>query len=138
MPTPRETVEEFIRAFIAAWPTGDASGLGRFFGEDAVYHNGPLAPVRGWQAIVDNLAGLMALGGEVGIDMVNTVSEGPIVMTERIDHFRTADTTVSLPVMGILEVHEGRITAWRDYFDLGQFSSQLPAGSAEVTEGPRT
>ena len=34
--------------------------------------------------------------------------------------------TISLPVMGIVEVHGGKITAWRDYFDLSQFASQLP------------
>jgi limonene-1,2-epoxide hydrolase len=27
--------------------------------------------------------------------------------------------------MGTFEVHEGKITAWRDYFDLNQFMSKL-------------
>jgi limonene-1,2-epoxide hydrolase len=25
---------------------------------------------------------------------------------------------VALPVMGVFEVHDGRIAAWRDYFDM--------------------
>jgi len=28
--------------------------------------------------------------------------------------------------MGIVEVNGGKINAWRDYFDLSQFASQLP------------
>lgn len=27
--------------------------------------------------------------------------------------------------MGAFEVHDGRITAWRDYFDMKQFQDQL-------------
>jgi limonene-1,2-epoxide hydrolase len=27
--------------------------------------------------------------------------------------------------MGTFEVHEGKIAAWRDYFDMNQFMSQL-------------
>ena len=34
---------------------------------------------------------------------------------------RYGHATVSLPVMGTFEVHDGKITAWRDYFDLDQF-----------------
>jgi limonene-1,2-epoxide hydrolase len=35
--------------------------------------------------------------------------------------------TFSLPVMGIFEVHAGKITAWRDYFDMAQFTALLAA-----------
>jgi limonene-1,2-epoxide hydrolase len=49
-------------------------------------------------------------------------------MTERVDHFLGNDGTLSLPVMGIIEVHDGAITAWRDYFDLTQFTAQMPGG----------
>jgi limonene-1,2-epoxide hydrolase len=32
--------------------------------------------------------------------------------------------------MGICEVHDGVITAWRDYFDLDHFTSQLAGGES--------
>ena len=35
------------------------------------------------------------------------------------------DRTIALPVAGFFEVHDGKITAWRDYFDMGQFTSQM-------------
>jgi limonene-1,2-epoxide hydrolase len=28
--------------------------------------------------------------------------------------------------MGVFELKDGRIAAWRDYFDMQQFTSQLP------------
>ena len=129
MPTSAETVQKFITAFIAAWPQGDAAKLGSFFNEDAVYHNMPMEPVQGRGAILATLADFMDMGGQVGVDIIHMVADGPIVMTERVDHFIGAERTISLPLMGIIEVHEGVITAWRDYFDLGQFTAQTPDGA---------
>jgi limonene-1,2-epoxide hydrolase len=115
-----------MAAFVAAWPEGDATKLAAFFSEDAIYHNVPMAPVKGREAIQATLGEFMGMGGQVGVDIVHIVADGPIVMTERVDHFIGTERTISLPVMGIVEVHDGQITAWRDYFDLNQFVSLMP------------
>jgi limonene-1,2-epoxide hydrolase len=120
-------VERFMAAFIEAWPTGDAAGLARFFSEDASFHNGPLPPVRGRDAIVKACAEQMTLGGEVSVDIVHLLADGPIVMTERVDYVKLRGSTLSLRIMGVFEVNDGAITAWRDYFDPAEFSSQLAA-----------
>jgi limonene-1,2-epoxide hydrolase len=119
------TVEQFIAAFMAAWPRADADAVADHFAPDANYHNIPLAPVRGRAAIADTLSSFMALGGVIGVDIRHIVGDGPIVMTERIDHLTDDTGTRSLPVMGIFEVHDGLITSWRDYFDLDHFLRQL-------------
>ena len=125
MATPLDTVQRFMAAFVSGWQTGDAGRVAAFFAVDAVYHNGPIEPVRGRDAIEDTLAGFMALGGRVDVDMPYVLANESIVMTERIDHFVRPEGTVSLSVMGIFEVHDGQITAWRDYFDLHQFTSAM-------------
>ena len=125
MATPTETVERFI----AAWPEGDAGKLAAFFSEDAIYHNIPMEPIKGREAIEATVAGFIGMVDQLRFDTTHLVADGPIVMTERIDHFIGADRTISLPVMGIFEVHDGLITAWRDYFDLNQFTSQMAAGA---------
>ena len=114
-----------MAAFIAAWETGDTAAVGVFFAEDAEYHNGPIEPVMGREAIETTLASFMAMGGRVDVDIVHALADESIVMTERIDHFIRPEGTVSLPVMGIFEVREGSIMAWRDYFDLNQFASAV-------------
>lgn len=125
MVEPVEVVERFMAAFEAAWPTADASTLGAFFSDDAVFHNIPMEPVRGREAIEAFLAGLMGMGGEVGVDIRHVLADGELVMTERVDHFTVGGKTISLPIMGTVEVHDGLITAWRDYFDLTQFTAQM-------------
>lgn len=130
MPTPVQTVQDFMATFVKTWPTADPTVLGLFFSEDAVYHNGPLEPVRGRAAIELTFAQFMRTGGQVDVDIIHMVADGPIVMTERVDHLTRADGTIaSLPMMGIIEVHDGLIAAWRDYFDLSQFTSQVLGGS---------
>lgn len=122
---PIATIDQFITAFIQAWPTGDAAELARFFSNDAIFHNGSLPAVHGRDAIVASFAQQMTLGGQVSVDIRHMLADGPIVMNERIDYLTLDNKTVPLRIMGIFEVHDGVITAWRDYFDPSEFSSQL-------------
>ena len=124
-PNAEEVVREFMAAFMTAWPTGDAATLSRFFSKDAEYCNGPLDPVHGREAIVDDLARMMNLGGEVDADIRHLLSDGVVVMTERVDYVRLGGKTASLRIAGVFEVHDGAITAWRDYFDPNEFGAQL-------------
>lgn len=103
--------------------------MGDFFTENAVYRNGPLDPVTGRTAIVATLETFMGMGGRVSVDMVHSLVDGPLVMTERVDYFVNGGHSIALPVFGVFELDGGQISAWRDYFDLGQFTSQLSAGA---------
>ena len=96
-----------------------------FFSDDAVYHNIPVDPVVGRENIRATMAGFTAGVDAVEFDVRHAVADGAIVMTERVDHFHSAAKVISLPVMGVFEVSDGKIAAWRDYFDLNQFMSQL-------------
>jgi limonene-1,2-epoxide hydrolase len=116
-----------MAASISAWSSGDAITLAPFFSEDAEYRNGPLPPVRGRDLIVTSLSEMMSIGGEVDVDLVHMVVDGPVVMTERVDYVKFGEKTAGLRIAGVFEVHNGVITAWRDYFDATEFSSQLSA-----------
>ena len=52
------------------------------------------------------------------------MADANVVMTERVDHFVLANRRASVPCMGIFELREGKIAAWRDYWDLKQFEAQ--------------
>lgn len=116
-------VREFIRAFNA----NDLERIMGFFTKDAVYHNIPVAPVSGLEAIRGVLQGFMGMASEVDWVLHDIAeSEGGRVLTERLDRFLMGETWVELPVMGTFELKDGKISAWRDYFDMAQFQSQLP------------
>jgi limonene-1,2-epoxide hydrolase len=125
-----ESPIEVVRRFCAAWTDNlGAAELAAFFTDDAVYHNIPLAPVTGREAISDTIDSFIR-PGPPGIEaiefrVINIAADGPIVMTERVDAFTLPDKSFELPVMGTFEVSNGKIYAWRDYFDMNQFTSRM-------------
>jgi limonene-1,2-epoxide hydrolase len=118
---------DVVRRFCDSWADGDIDALAEFFTDDAVYHNIPLDPVIGRDAIKATIAGFTANAKGVEFRVHHAVADGPVVLTERTDVFVLPNATIELPVMGAFEVRDGRIAAWRDYFDLDQFMKQLPA-----------
>ena len=125
-----ESPIEVVRRFCSAWSDNvGVAELAGYFTDDAVYHNIPLAPVTGRETIANTIASFIRPGppGIEGIEfrVINIAADGPVVMTERVDVFKVADRTFELPVMGTFEVADGKINAWRDYFDLNQFTSRM-------------
>jgi limonene-1,2-epoxide hydrolase len=121
---------DVVRRFCAAWSANmGAAELAAFFTEDAIYHNIPLAPVTGREVIADTIASVLRPGppGIEAIDfrVINIAANGPVVMTERVDVFELPGRSFELQVMGTFEVTDGKISAWRDYFDMSQFTSRM-------------
>ena len=116
---------DVVTSFCAAWSKLDVDAILEHLHPDAVYHNIPVDPVVGTEDIRATIVGFTAGWDQVVFEVRHAVAEGGVVLTERVDHFVSPARTVSLPVMGIFEVGDGLITAWRDYFDLNQFMSQL-------------
>jgi len=118
---------EVVRGLIDAFNANDLERVLACFADDAVYHNIPVAPVQGTAAIRAVIAGFLGMATEVDW-IVHQLAETPegVVLTERTDRFRIGGKWIALPVMGAFAVRDGRITAWRDYFDMKQFQDQLP------------
>ena len=87
----------------------------------------PVGTVHGPQGIRSVLEPFFAPTVENEFKILREASAGPSVFVERLDRHRIADKWVELPVTGVFEVHEGRITIWRDYFDAATILSQWPA-----------
>src|SRR5699024_10035663 len=86
---------------------------------DSIFHMVPLDPVHGVDAIVGECVKLDGLG-TTDIRILQIAAAGDVVFTERIDALRMGDRVGELPVAGVVETKDGKITAWRDYFDLKQ------------------
>ena len=67
----------------------------------------------------------MAMVERIEFRVKRIATDGDAVLTERTDVFVTKDKSIELPVMGSFELEDGKISAWRDYFDMNQFTSQL-------------
>ena len=119
---------EVVRRFCAAWSNVEPDDIAAFFTDDAVYHNIPMDPITGRDTIKTFIAGFAGGAEQIDFRVRNIVADGPVVLTERVDVFVLPNGKVELPVMGTFEVREGKIAAWRDYFDMKQFMDQMTAG----------
>jgi limonene-1,2-epoxide hydrolase len=119
---------EVVRRFCAAWGKEDLATIVGFFTDDAVYHNIPLAPVTGPEQIRATIEGFSGGVDSIEFRLDAIAANGSVVLTERVDVFVFPNGRIELPVMGTFEVRGGKIAAWRDYFDLNQFMSQMPTG----------
>ena len=116
---------DIVTRFCKTWETVDLDALMEFFADDAVYHNIPIAPVQGKDTIRTTIEGFIGGVDRIEFEVLAIAANGNTVLTERVDRFVRPDKTMALPVMGTFEVVDGKIVAWRDYFDLNQFMSQL-------------
>ncbi|HVN64359.1 MAG TPA: limonene-1,2-epoxide hydrolase family protein [Candidatus Binataceae bacterium] len=116
--------ESVVTAFIDAWPRRNIEELMGFFTDDAVYHNIPMPPALGKDAIRAVINMFLPMAKSVEFKILHSVSSGNVVMNERIDIFDLGAKTVELPVAGVFEVTGGKISAWRDYFDLATWTRQ--------------
>ncbi len=118
--------DRIVRDYCAAWSRGDVEALVAAFTEDAVYHNIPMPPCEGKAAIRSFIEGFLpGTAKSVEFDIRHQLVSGNVVMNERVDTLDMPNGKVALPVCGVFELTaDGKIAAWRDYFDMAQFAGR--------------
>ena len=110
--------QEVVEAFLAALADKDMATARELVDDDILYVNVGLPPVRGRQEMerVLSLLDRPNAGFEVYLHAVS--ADGPVVLTERTDVLLLGPVEAQFWVWGRFEVHDGRITLWRDSFDV--------------------
>jgi len=115
--------ETIVREFCASWLERSVEKLLDYFTDDAVYHNMPMEPVTGKDGIREVL-NLFVPAEDLEAEIVHLATRGPVVFTERVDRMTMGGKKVVLPCAGVFEIRDGKIAAWRDYFDLATWQRQ--------------
>ena len=120
MPTSTEIVQNFLD-LCATGKSGMREALRNYFTPSTVWENVGLATTTGVDEAMAFLAASEQAAGitHFDVDMLCIVADRARVLTERVDRLLTAagEPVVSIRVMGIFELADGKIAAWRDYFD---------------------
>jgi len=123
--TPLETVKAFMKAME---PLDYDTAL-QYVADTCEYTNPPpIGSVTGPAGVRAVLEPFFSPTLENAFVILRELAAGPLVVLERLDRHRLADKWVELPVTGVFEVHDGKITYWRDYFDAATILSQWPTG----------
>lgn len=115
-PTPAEPIEVVVQ-FLDALRRDDVDEAADLLAPDAIWHNVPFPPARGRDTIVRQLRGMERYDLAFDVEMHNIAANGPVVLTERTDVITRGPVGGEFWVCGTFEVHDGKITVWRDRFD---------------------
>jgi limonene-1,2-epoxide hydrolase len=122
------SAEQVVRDFCAAASKRDPDLLRSFLADDVVYHNIPMDPAEGLPAAMAVIDMFLGMCEALDFEIHHLASDGSTVLTERTDTFTIKGKTAPLPVMGAFHVSDGKITAWRDYFDMAQVTAMFDVG----------
>ena len=120
--TPLDTVNAFIHAL----EVNDLDAACAMVSADCEYDNVPMIKVFGPDGIKGILGPMFANCTEIEWIVHREAQSGTTVFNERLDRFKMPHGWVELPVNGVWEVVDGKITLWRDYFDAASYLKQMP------------
>ena len=125
--TPDETVTEFIHRVTA----GDLDGACELVTDDVEYDNVPMGKNHGRAELKAFLEPMVVGLDEVEWTVHRQAATGAVVMNERTDTFRAQGAEMAIPVCGVFELTaDGRISLWRDYFDMAVVNEGIAALTA--------
>lgn len=128
--------EQNERAYLdllTAWESGGSAAMAakirELFTDDCVWHQPSLATTTGPDeaiAIVESWGQAFA---SFELEIKHVASTDDTVLVERVDVFRRDDgsTFLALPVVGVAEFRDGKITEWREYYDSAAVPGLNPA-----------
>ena len=112
------SAESVVRAELEAWSALDVEEIIAHFAPDAVWDDPSHGPIVGSDKIRLAVEGFVGRMTHAEMEIRHLLADDNIVMTERIDRFTFDGRQVAASIMGVFEVADGKITAWRDYFDM--------------------
>lgn len=120
-----ETSLSVARAMIDAWRTLDWNRVVSLFSEDGVLQVVPLKPQVGRAAIKVHLDQVASGIERLDFKIKHLNAVGHIVLFERSDEFVYKGRSGSVPVVGVMEISDGHVKAWREYMDLATMSKAM-------------
>lgn len=114
--------------FLCALRDKDLDIAADLLDDDIVYENVGFSRIRGARRVMKVFAAMNhpALGFDVRIH--RSATDGDTVMNERTDLLRFGPVQLTFWICGVFEVHDGKITLWRDYFDMLDMAKALVRG----------
>ena len=126
-------LEARVRAFFETWKTRDPDRLAGFFAPGASWTEPNREPAVGIEMVRAVLGVDTSFGRAFEFQFLTIGTVGRSVFTERIDRFVIANHAIAMPVAGVFEFDpNGRITAWRDYYDWALLRRELRAAGIDT------
>ena len=116
-----------VETFLTALQNQDIDAAGAVLDDNIVYQNVGFPTIRGRARAIKLFR---SMEGRAGFEVKThrIAVNGSTVLTERTDALVFGRLRLQFWVCGVFEVTGGRITLWRDYFDMFDFTKALARG----------
>lgn len=141
MPAWADTDEEKLataQEMIDAWNRLDWEAVYALFSEDAVMHSMMMEPVIGRENIRARFGRFTPGTERIELQIAHMGIVDDVVMMERVDDFVYNGKHSRVPVAGVLEINNGQVTEWREYYDHHQLAEALNTEAAQAAKAAKT
>ena len=107
-----------VEKFLYALRDKDFDTLQTLVADDIVYENYGYTRLRGAKRLIALFRKMQRPSMGFDVKLHRNIAEGDNVLNERTDALIFGRVQMVFAVCGVFEVHDGRITLWRDYFDM--------------------
>jgi limonene-1,2-epoxide hydrolase len=129
------TAIDVVKEFLGALECTDVDAALALLDPGIVYQNVPFPPARGIRAVERQLRSLERFFSGFEVEFHEVAANGHVVLTERTDVLGIGPVRGAFWVCGTFEVHDGRITLWRDRFDFVDFTLSFVRGALKALVG---
>lgn len=125
-PSPVKVAEEMVKA----WNDLNVDKIVDMFAEDGVLHSVMVAPIKGRKALRDHLGPFLVGATRLELKLKNVAVVGNTVFLERIDDFDYKGKHGAVPVVGVLDIKNGKVQEWREYYDRASLMKEMGLDTA--------
>lgn len=134
-----QVIRDLISTFAKGWPENLDKSMS-YIDEDAVYQMvvPVTAPLHGRDAIRAEIQSMVDnyQSNRSEIYAIGSSADGKYVFTERLDQALTDNGWLQIPVVAVFELNsDHKVSAWREYMDMGSIIKQQGLDVLTVLEG---
>jgi len=110
--------EKIVTELLNAWSRLDFAAAVGLVADSFAYQPDPSAKlIKGKDAVLAEWQSYLKFMRSYEFKVLHMLSSQNVVTMERLEWIGTKRGKIELPIMGIFEVSDGKISAWRDYWD---------------------
>lgn len=126
---PRDSQTEMrldvARQMVQAWNDQNWERVYALFAQDGVFQSMMKEPIVGREAIRKQFRYIEEGVDRIELQVVNMGLINNAVFIERVDDFHFRGRYGRVPVVGVLEIEDGKVVEWREYYDGATLESAL-------------
>jgi limonene-1,2-epoxide hydrolase len=116
---------------VNAWNALDADAIAELFAEDGRFQSMMAEPIVGREVLREHFGTLLAGATALELQLRNVAVSGNAVFIERVDVFTYQGKTGSVPVVCVMEISDGKVQEWREYYDRAELLSEMGISEGE-------